>query len=149
MRTNPDGSIECAVIQLRTVGTPRAPEPGEGWYYDDFSMETDTSCDRPGIEGQRIAFTPGAIPPNGVNVNLECLQRIQGSGGGTGTDIQVGTFCDTASDICPTAAGMSLVCEPNSRTCQVGCATNANCPSSLVCDTESGAGYCVNPICID
>ena len=143
-RTDPDGSIVCPVKQLTTAGG--VPAPGDGWYYDDFSPETVTSC---GATGQRIAFTPGAIPPNGVTVNLECLQRIQGSGGGAGTDVQVGSFCDPASDICPGAAGMTLACEPISRTCQVACMTTADCPSSLVCDVASGSGFCRNPICVD
>ncbi len=148
-RVNPDGSIECAVVQLATIGN--IPAAGEGWYYDNFSAETVTSC---GADGQRIAFTAGAIPPNGVVVNLECLQRIQGSGGGTGTLIQVGTFCDPAgttpdSNPCASASPTALACEPVSRTCQFGCATDANCPSSLLCDTSSGAGFCRNPICVD
>jgi len=149
VRINPDGSTECAVIQLATTGGI-APTSGEGWYYDDFSMTTQTSC---GATGQRIAFTTGAIPPNGVQVNLECLQRIQGSGGGTGMTIQVGTFCnpdssDPNENPCGSVPG-GLACEPLSRSCQVGCASDANCPSSLVCDTSSGTGFCRNPICVD
>jgi len=67
LRANPDGSIECELIQLATLdGTPAA---GEGWYYDDWSAETITSC---GASGQRIAFTTGAIPPNRIEVHLDC-----------------------------------------------------------------------------
>jgi hypothetical protein len=140
-----DGSIACKVIQRAVVDG--APEAGDGWFYDDFSEANSTSC--PG--GQRIAFAEGALPPNGIRVNLECLQRIQGSGGGASAAVQLGTGCDPLSAVpeenpCAVA---SLVCEPNSRTCQVGCSTNADCPTSLVCDTASGAGVCRNPICVD
>ncbi len=143
-RINPDGSIECEMLQRASAGgTPSEP----GWYYDDRSAATDGAC----AGTQRIAFTADATPPNGVRVSLECLQRIQGSGGGTSAAVEVGSFCDPSSpdlhaNPCD-AAG--LFCEPDSRTCQLPCATDADCPSSLLCDTLSGAGFCRNAICGD
>jgi len=124
---------------------------GQGWYYEDLRAATgpEVAC----AGKQRIAFTSGAVPPNGVTVNLECLQRVQGSGGGNATDIQVGTPC-TSDTLCTSAspmaaAPMGLACEPASRSCQIVCVTDADCPSSLVCDVLDSSGYCRNPICID
>jgi hypothetical protein len=154
-RTNADGSIECEVTQLSTAGVlaPEVPA-GEGWYYEDLTSVADGV---PCAGAQRIAFTAGAVPPNGIRVNLECLQRVQGSGGGSGTAIQVGTPCTPSNtsadppavDVCPSAAGMTLICEPRSLTCQISCATDADCPSSLVCDATSEVRVCRNPICVD
>ncbi len=154
-RVNDDGSTQCPMLQLSTSGivAPGVP-PGEGWYYEEPPIPMPGQPEVACAGKQRIAFTDGAVPPNGVTVNLECLQRVQGSGGGNSTDIQVGTPCNPASDtLCTSAspmatAPMGLACEPASRTCQIVCATNANCPSSLVCDVDGG-GYCRNPICVD
>ena len=144
-RTNADGSLDCEVFQVTVVG---GVPSGEGWYYDDFSPATISAC---GADGRRVAFTGGARPPNGVNVELECLQRIQASGGGTGTAIQLGTFCDpeSADPNANPCAGIALACESSTRTCQIPCATPADCPSSLDCDQSSGVGFCRNPICVD
>jgi len=151
-RVNADRSTQCPMLQLSTSGivAPGVPT-GQGWYYEDLRAATgaDVAC----AGKQRIAFTSGAVPPNGVTVNLECLQRVQGSGGGNATDIQVGTPC-TSDTLCTSAspmatAPMGLACEPASRSCQIVCVTDADCPSSLVCDVLDSSGYCRNPICID
>jgi hypothetical protein len=146
LRTNPDGSIDCRVLQVPVVGG--APAAGSGWYYDDFSPSTTMSC---GAGGQRIAFTADATPPNGVTVNLECLQRIQGAGGGTAT-VDIGSFCnpDEASACNATSGGFRLGCDGVTRTCQVPCTNDSDCPTSFICDTRmTGQAYCRNPICTD
>jgi hypothetical protein len=42
----------------------------DGWFYDDFTPSTLAGCE---ASPQRIAFTRGAKPPQGVAVKLECL----------------------------------------------------------------------------
>jgi len=69
VRVNVGGSIECRVIQLATSGSTPS---GLGWYYDDFSMTTRDAC---GDAGQRVAFTPGALPHRYVTLHLDCLER--------------------------------------------------------------------------
>jgi hypothetical protein len=67
--TTPDGGQLCAVAQLAVVDG--AASRGDGWYYDDFSEETDAACTSGQIPA-RIAFTPGAQPPSGVRAFLDC-----------------------------------------------------------------------------
>jgi hypothetical protein len=47
---------------------------GDGWYYDDFSDELAAHCRRTSTSGGRVAFTPGAEPPPGVRVYLDCSE---------------------------------------------------------------------------
>ena len=44
---------------------------------------------------------------------------------------------------------LSLVCDPDTNTCQLTCTGNAQCPGSFSCFDASGDGasYCVNPTC--
>jgi len=73
----------CRVAQLavrQQAGGGLAPVPtetdgtlfGEGWYYDDFSDETAHTCKT--APRAQLAFTPGAKPPTGVRVYLDCAR---------------------------------------------------------------------------
>lgn len=152
-------SIEvCKVEQLPVSGT--TIPTGDGWYYDDFSMDVigeDARC--PENRPQRITFT--TPPATGTTVRLECLQTLGSVGGG------VGSAC--SAEGCPSG----LTCERSTNTCQPSCTTNADCPGGFVCwdfrsdeactgDAECGTGricdptsltcrgeasFCVNPTC--
>ncbi len=162
-----DGRPVCTLAQQ--VPTSRAPggEPtGDGWFYDDFTMDVMMNCaaDRQ----QRIAFT--AQPPSGAEVRLECFQSV-GMGGGTG-EVQIGDFCDP-NDVANGAncassndgAGNPLGCDPVERSCGVPCVDDSTCrEAGLVgfrCDTRpldqvdpdnfpgnaTQYNFCVNPTC--
>lgn len=150
VRIEQDGRQVCQVNQLAVHDGE--VETGEGWYYDDFTADVLSKCtsyESP----QRIAFTTGAIPRTGVEVNLECLQRVQSQGtGGTGGALDVGTFCTPGeADICTGSTIAGLFCETSTRTCQIHCTTDDQCPTSFRCQTNTenaDESFCVNPICI-
>ena len=68
-----DGRAVCEVRQLVVTGLPDAPqlEPGEGWFYDDFSKGDACRCSEPICNS--IIFTPN-VPPSGVTVVLDCFE---------------------------------------------------------------------------
>ncbi|MBK8170627.1 MAG: hypothetical protein IPK60_09830 [Sandaracinaceae bacterium] len=150
VRIESDGRQVCRVNQLAVLGDNNVAD-GEGWYYDDFSPDVLSKCTSYGSP-QRIAFTTQAVPLTGVEVNLECLQRVQSQGtGGTGGPIDVGTFCDpAASDVCAGSTIPNLFCEGSTRTCQIRCDTDEACPTSFRCQpaADPTQNFCVNPICI-
>jgi hypothetical protein len=71
--TNDRKGNNCLVAQLPVLDAAAGIAPaGEGWYYDDFD---DAALYRELCRSkarQRIAFSPGAQPPVGVNVVLDC-----------------------------------------------------------------------------
>lgn len=143
-----NGREECRMTQVDVVDD--VVQTGEGWYYDNFSDAVRQHC-RLTTTPQRIAFTPAAIPVNGAQVHLECLQRVQSTGSASG-NIDIGTFCDpTASaDMCAGSVVGGLFCEASTRTCQIACTNDASCPSSFLClqsDSATPQSYCVNPVC--
>lgn len=150
VRIESDGRNVCRVTQLAVQNHVVAD--GEGWYYDDFSDDVLSKCTSY-ASPQRIAFTAQAVPLTGVEVNLECLQRVQsqGSGGVTGA-LDVGTFCDPdGADICTGSTITGLFCERSTRTCQIHCESDEACPVSFRCQTnttDAAQSFCVNPICI-
>lgn len=140
-----EGREECRMLQVPVVEGVQGD--GEGWYYDDFSAEARTKCGE--SAAWRIAFTHDALPVAGSVVHLECLQRVQSASNAT---IDIGSFCNpaAATDICAGSITERLFCEPTTRSCQIACETDADCPSAFLCaaGAESGsASYCVNPVC--
>jgi hypothetical protein len=72
--TNSQGGVNCKVDQLPvSQGDTRAQ--GDGWYYDTFSPGVMAACPRD--RQQRVTFTEGATPSNGVTIKLECLNEVQ------------------------------------------------------------------------
>jgi hypothetical protein len=169
------GGAACKVTQLPVVGTTE-PSGTDGWFYDDFSEDTLEQCALY-PDQQRITFTPGATPPSGVLVKLECLNETQ-SLPNTRTDLQqnieqpaVGDGCDMvmlrgrevsnddacvvllAEPINGSTEDRGLFCHLESRVCVQRCSTSAECPAAWVCDThddtvaKAGHAYCVNPTC--
>lgn len=136
-----DGKEVCKVRQSPAVGGVIPTEPG--WYYDNFSSDVMMSC---GAMGQRISFTVGAEPKSGARVRLECLQPVQNIG--TGAD-GIGRACPAAPVTCasffPGETVATPVCDTGTNTCQLQCASDAQCPSSFRCEMETG--YCRNPTC--
>lgn len=139
-RTNADGSIEC---EVRFVGSAFGGPSGDGWHYQFHAARIAGTC----ADGDGIALTRGATPPDGVDVRFECLENVEEASGGTDGAIRVGTLCEPGGAGPCDSAG--LRCDPVSRTCQIACTTDRDCPSSLVCHTSSSASFCRNPICVD
>jgi hypothetical protein len=155
LRTGPDGGAVCEVRQLvapKRNGTRRAPQnDAAGWYYDDFSQRAQ-ECG----EGQQIAFTSGAEPPDGAQFRLECLQPVEQV---AGEDVALGAPCNpnAEQDPCrdPDVMGGALRCEPNTRTCRLPCDTDATCLEHNLggfrCDARPESAFrwpaCVNPTC--
>jgi hypothetical protein len=71
---NSQGGVNCEVNQL-PVSTGNAIAAGDGWYYDTFSPAVMAACSRD--RQQRVTFTDGAKPSNGVTIKLECLNEVQ------------------------------------------------------------------------
>ncbi|MFW5921056.1 MAG: hypothetical protein ACOCUS_04395 [Polyangiales bacterium] len=163
-----DGREVCRVKQIPVSeletggeGFCRAPDGEVGWYYDDCSQEVTETC---GGDGQRIAFASGSAPKGGTTLRLECLQNIQGSG--SGENVELGSPCDGSGDTCTDSnphgqscqGATCMVCEPQVRTCQLPCETNADCVNAnlggYVCPSDAereelglARRVCVNPTC--
>jgi hypothetical protein len=124
---------------------------------------------------QRIAFTPGAMPPTGVTVKLECLNETQ-SLADNRTDIDQNVDQPTIGDPCQdvmrngqTLNGNAacvvrladgsqdtrLFCHSELNVCVRACTGDSQCPAAWVCDTRAPVAdkdggmhfYCVNPTC--
>jgi hypothetical protein len=164
-----DGREVCRVTQLPS--NPAAGVPaGLGWFYDDFTPETDAACSF-NDDRQRVSFTETAAPVTGARIRFECLQAAPP------TTEDVGWPCDADADpgdtICnPNPANclegeslvncetrilkerydrdnLKLTCDGETNTCQLSCESNVQCPGGFACYDESGDGnsYCVNPTC--
>jgi hypothetical protein len=147
------GGQICEVTQLAATGGVAPSDPG--WYYDNFSMDVLERCGTTPTDGQRISFTAGNEPRTGTLVRLECLQPVQGSGGASVIQPDTpctspGTMCtngeNIADAICTLPSGVeggTMVCDDDSRTWQVQCASDAQCQAGFRC----AEGLCVNPTC--
>ena len=145
------GGEVCRVVQVGP-GNDAA-----GWFYDTAEANPDVaaSCGR---DGQRIRFTAGNEPRNGTLVRLECLQPVQASAGPAFVDIDspctaFGERCDGGGPA-PGAPGTrcvrDLICDGATRTFQMPCVSDADCPPGSRCDhlrTEGIGPSCVNPTC--
>ncbi len=158
----------CTITQVPvdTVvqGSGLPPTSGAGWFYDDFTADAEACGARP----QRISFTAGAAPILGSTLRLECSQSVPGDLDGP----DVGDACTVGGPECTmtqdqldifvvrynlsgtyTPAAGPLVCQNESNTCQVGCATDADCPGGYVCfdaeENNPGTPFCADPTCQD
>ena len=165
-----DGREVCRVTQLPSDPAAGVPE-GLGWFYDDFTQETQDACTF-NPEQQRVSFTEGAAPVTGARIRFECLQTAPP------TTEDVGWPCNDAApdgpdsicnpqpenclegeslDDCETRIlkerydrdNLKLVCDGETNTCQLTCQSNVECPGGYACYDASGDGnsYCVNPTC--
>ncbi len=122
-----------------------------GWYYDDFSPDAQRSC---GGAAERIAFGGGAARPPGADLRLQCLESVA-RGGGTRSSLAVGALCMPGGNCNAAPALPGLVCDAESGTCQMPCATDADCSGAglggFVCDTahplSDGTAICRDPTC--
>ena len=169
---NERGGRNCKVTQLPVPAlSAGAVPPGEGWYYDDFSDQLRKLCTP--TEPQRIAFSQGARPPNGVIVKLECLNETQQLDEGRADTAlavaapSIGTACGGAiAGDAPSGDAACLValndgtldarmfCHPALNVCMRACTTDDECPAAWACDTRpealassAGKSFCVNPVC--
>ncbi len=148
----PEQRVVCNVNQVAVIDgkLTAAPTPLEGvnplvgWYYDDFSEEVLETC----AEGkqQRIATTDTAALASGAKASFECFSPVGGNIESTGKEA-VGAACTDDSQ-CNDNDDYDLFCEEITRSCQIACAGDANCPDGWVCDDEDIAKpFCVNPKC--
>jgi hypothetical protein len=162
---NDRGGNNCKVRQLAVEQSRTAPA-GQGWYYDDFAEELARQCKN---KQQRVSFTDSAEPPNGVVVQLECVNETQRL---ASTDPRrmpdqpdVGAGCGelegetTSEDKCMVqlkdgSQDHSLFCHPELKVCVQSCQGDSDCPDAWACDTRpdvvskaEGKAFCVNPTC--
>jgi hypothetical protein len=146
-----EGGKVCTVFQLPVVGD--AIPAGDGWYYDDFSLDVMTECSPD--QRQRIAFGANSAPPTGVVVKLECLNETQVVAN-TRTDLRdaanapsIGTPCSgiigrdgnpvPPDQVCwltlnDNTVDKSMFCNPSLNVCVRSCSSASDCPSAWECD---------------
>jgi hypothetical protein len=157
---NEQGGVNCKVDQLPvTEGNTRAP--GDGWYYDTFSPGVMGACPRD--RQQRVTFTEGATPSNGVTIKLECLNEVQSTPqlrqdvSPSAPQPSIGSACSgtaapapsnsrTRSAAAPSApctvqlrgggTDTSMFCHPELNVCVQGCESSDDCPAAWVCDAR-------------
>jgi len=95
------GGQVCQVRQLPVLSSGEVAASEEGWFYDDYTAEV-AHCPN---GGGRISFTPGAHPPTGVTVKLNCL-RV--------TPVDDAGSCDGAYGINTSARDVGSACLPDS-----------------------------------
>jgi hypothetical protein len=182
------GGAICKVVQLavapdRLGGLNTTPTTvdgtrfSEGWYYDDFSDDTQKSCTAP--TKQRIAFSAKAQPSPFVTVKLECVNEARPASSRTdiATNVEqpsLGDACDQAERTGQTLMGdaacavrlvkptkkwpdgvdKSMFCHPATNICVLSCASDDDCPAAWTCDksadTLAASGnraFCVAPGC--
>jgi hypothetical protein len=152
---NVDGKprTACAVKQLQVVNN--TIPVGDGWYYDDFTEELKTI---PGCTGQRVVFTATADLQEGALARVECYQpqpRVTANARGFAA---INTPCADNEGVCASVSlpTETMLCEPSSRTCQIACGNDSNCPEGWVCAPTNTAApenpatnprFCQNPTC--
>ncbi len=145
-----DGREVCLITQLPSNPATGAPQ-GLGWFYDDFTQDTMDACFF-NPEQQRVRFTEGSDPVSGARIRFECLQTAPPKDVDIGWPCSIETDCDRSAESLAEQYdrdNLSLVCDPDTNTCQLTCTGNAQCPGSFSCFDASGDGasYCVNPTC--
>ncbi len=153
-----DGRTVCSINQAAVQGNSIQPNPNPlegvqanvGWYYDTFSPKVMEEC--PPSQRRRISFTDGA-EPNQATVKFECFQPVVSSEDQAIGKAAVNLSCEAAGISCEQRSdptdGFTLVCEPSSKTCQIGCQQDTHCPVGWVCDSgENGSNICLNPTCL-
>ena len=166
------GGLRCEVTQLPVLDQKK-PTTGEGWYYDDFSDEVKDQCR--GADNQRVAFSDDAVPPNGVTVQLECLNETQKVQSRDDINFEayleldttapaIGSQCDGDDTACELIlsdgeVNRDMFCHRENNVCVLKCISDADCPPAWVCDdrpeqTKLAGGsdlgeqsICVNPTC--
>jgi hypothetical protein len=102
-----DGREVCRVTQLPSNPSAGVPS-GLGWFYDDFTAETEAACSF-NVDRQRVSFTEGAAPETGARVRFECLQAASPPTEDIGWPCNSTSQDEGASD-----------CNPREGTCREG-----------------------------
>jgi hypothetical protein len=151
LATDPPGSPEhlaCTLAQLPFSAGGAIPT-GAGWYYDQSTAQTLEEC----RGAPRILVTDTAPVRPGAVTRVECfraaprvLPDVYGRAA-INTPCAPGPGCQRESDgrdlSLPTEP---LVCDPDSKTCQVPCLTDADCDDGFLCG-EKAPKICLNPSC--
>ena len=158
------GAEVCRVAQVSGSDTDGSgfveqdEATGPGWFYDDFTTDVLDRCgDGTQGSGQRISFVRDFEPVTGTQVRLECLQPVINA---LQNQVDVDSPCPNPGESCvaggdaPGLPGVTcatdLTCDNETRTFEIVCASDADCPSGFRCDTERTEGIgqiCVNPTC--
>jgi len=178
----------CVVNQIPVINPTKGAAPDQalklrddqgkanlGWYYDDFSMDMDSTCKTTTATPtkQRISFSLSADgngknedPPNGVSVDLDCSQELSAPS----SDEKAGKVLQNCTNNCDGfSSGVKvgdLFCHEKQNVCVLRCQSNADCKKNglagWVCDNDnadkkgsdglyimskSSLPICVNPTC--
>lgn len=83
-------------------------------------------CDTTRLACERIELGSFCVPGDGTQGDAKC----------------------SLGEITINGQGRDLSCDTASRSCQLTCQNDSECPSSFVCNTELETPICVNPICL-
>jgi hypothetical protein len=124
-----EGAAPIAGVRIRFECLQTAPPTVEdvGWPCDDAAPEgADTICNP----------DPGPDGP--------CLKNDDGTPAETPEDCETRILKERYD-----RDNLKLVCDGDTRTCQLSCQSNVECPGGFACydASDDGNSYCVNPTC--
>lgn len=161
LRVDAQGRDVCAMVQLPVFAPPVVPM-GTGWYLDDFTPD----AARCGSPARRLTFVGDAGLRADADTHVECVTRRTSDSDrvdvGTACDFHTASSCglDTVSEndfvrrygllglSRPEGLG-TLACEPATRTCQLPCIDDSDCPMGTTCvDPDGASGHHYFPRCV-
>ena len=140
----------CLMNQVPVINNK--PAAKAGWYYDDFSPDLE-ECNEG--EKQRIAFTFGELP-SGAGATFECFQPVAKVDVSAKGFDAVNTRCtmgESTDNLCPGRSDdtYKMICFEPTKTCQIDCQVDPDCPPGWVCDKAVGSDdptkFCQQPTC--
>ncbi|MCA9532150.1 MAG: hypothetical protein KC593_00665 [Myxococcales bacterium] len=160
LRVDEAGREVCRVTQLVPTDDERAlgePPAGVGWFYDDYSPRALDQC--PAGRARLLNFAATAPTPL-AELRVECVFDDVGDGelptwGSACTPGAADACALTPDELARLRARLersdaALACEPSTRLCELGCASDGECPLGFRCAPSEGdaaPGYCTDPRC--
>ena len=139
-----DGVSRCELAQVPVLDGKIAE--GDGWFYD--AADSEKRCPK---GKAHIGFTERGMASPGASVALECLEPVVSAGDQSRNEAAIGLGCsdDRACEahVDRERDDLVLLCDAATRTCQRGCASDAECPAAQLCDSAQDRAFCVNPTC--